>query len=105
MHYKTIVLGLLQDRPQLRDRLQQQRRMLLIVEQYALELKASHEEWQERLAQLRPGSDPVQIKSEAMELAIEELVKRLPSESNASDNETLPLDPQPARPKARSSDG
>jgi hypothetical protein len=91
MHYKTIVLQLLEDRPRLHNQLQRERRMLKTVEQLALELKASHEEWRERLRQLRPRSDPAQIASEAMELAIEELQNRLPSESEA-DNDTFSLD-------------
>jgi hypothetical protein len=85
MHYKTIVLEMLQDRPQLRDLLQRQRRMLAAVEQYAQELKTSHEVWQERLSQARPGSNPTQILSEAMELALNELEDRLPSESEAGE--------------------
>jgi hypothetical protein len=91
MHYKTIVLQLLEDRPRLHNQLQRERRMLKTVEQLALELKASHEEWRERLRQLRPRSDPAQIASEAMELAIEELQNRLPSESEA-DNGTFSLE-------------
>jgi hypothetical protein len=79
--------------------------MLAAVEQHAEELKATHGAWRERLSQLRPGSDPAQVKSEAMELAVEELVKRLPSESNASDSDTLSLDQPAARPKPRSSNG
>jgi hypothetical protein len=91
MHYKTIVLQLLEDRPRLHNQLQRERRMLKTVEQIALELKARHEEWRERLRQLRPRSDPAQIASEAMELAIEELQNRLPPESEA-DNDTFSLD-------------
>jgi hypothetical protein len=91
MHYKTIVLQLLEDRPRLHNQLQRERRMLKTVEQLALELKASHEEWRERLRQLRPRSDPAQIASEAMELAIEELQNRLPSESEA-DNDMFSLE-------------
>jgi len=45
----------------------------------ARELKASHETWMETLAQANPGSDPSQISSEAMELALRELEDRLPS--------------------------
>jgi hypothetical protein len=91
MHYKTIVLQLLEDRPRLHNQLQRERRMLKTVEQLAPELKASHEEWRERLRQLRPESDPAQIASEAMELAIEELRDRLPSESEA-DNDMFSLE-------------
>ena len=40
------------------------------MDAYAIDLKASHEAWKEQLSQARPGSDPSQIASEAMELAI-----------------------------------
>ena len=40
------------------------------MDAYATELKASHEAWKEQLSQARPGSDPSQIASEALELAI-----------------------------------
>jgi hypothetical protein len=43
MQYKTIVLQMLEDRPQLKERLQQQRQMLLMLEVYADTLKAGHE--------------------------------------------------------------
>jgi hypothetical protein len=91
MHYKTIVLELLQDRPRLRDRLQNERRMRRTMEQYAQELKTSHEAWRELLSQARPGSNPAQIKSEALELALNELEDRLPTESEAGEG-TASLD-------------
>lgn len=91
MQYKTIVLQMLEDRPRLKDRLRQQRQMLLMLEVYAEQLKAGHETWKERLSPTRPGGDPMQIASEAMELALAELEERLPSESNA-ENETFSLD-------------
>jgi hypothetical protein len=103
MHYKTIVLELLQDRPRLRDRLQKERRMLRTVEQYAQELKTSHQAWQERLSQARPGSDRAQIASEAIELAIAELQERLPSESEAHEG-TFSLHAAMAQLKQPSSD-
>jgi hypothetical protein len=104
MHYKTIVLGLLEDRPLLRSELQRQRRMLATVEQHAEELKASHRTWQDQLAQLRPGSDAAQIASEAMELALAELQERLPSESEVGEG-TFSRDEAMARVKRRSPDG
>lgn len=104
MQYKTIVLELLEGRPQLRNRLQQEHRMLAAVEQYALELKASHEQWREQLARTRPASDPAQIASEAMELALNDLQELLPSESAAAD-ETFSLDEAMSFLRRRSSNG
>jgi hypothetical protein len=102
MHYKTIVLELLEGRPRLRERLQKYRQLLPTLEFYAGELKTGHEAWKERLAS--PTSDPAQIASEAMERAVAELESRLPKESNEG-GETLSLDEAMAFLKKRSSDG
>lgn len=83
MHYKTIVLELLEQRPEIHEQLRSQRMILPTMERLALELKASHETWKEKLAQAKPGSDASQIFSEALELALEELTSRLPSEPPA----------------------
>jgi hypothetical protein len=92
MQYKTIILELLQQRPDLHDQLRKDRKLLPTMERYASELKTSHEAWKERLLQLRPGSDPSQIASEAMEMALQELEERLPSGSLPDDQEPLSLD-------------
>ena len=89
--YKTIVMELLQERPRTYERLRRQRSLLETLNQYAKELKSSHAESKAELAQAHPGSDPGLISSQAMELAINDLVDRLPSESPPSD-ETLSLD-------------
>ena len=62
------------------------------MDAYAIELKASHEAWKEQLSQARPGSDPSQIASEAMELAVQELRDRLSSASPADETDPLSLD-------------
>ena len=59
---------------------------------YASELKASHEAWKETLSQAKPGSDPIQIASEALEMAIQELENRLHHASPADESEPLSLD-------------
>ena len=92
MLYKTIVLELLQNRPKLYHQLRSQRMLLPTMERYASELKASHEAWKERLTQAKPGSDPSQIASEAMEFALQELENYLPTESPPDDNEPISLD-------------
>jgi hypothetical protein len=92
MQYKTIVLELLRHRPELHEQLRLTRRLLPTLETCSKELKASHETWKETLATANPGSDPSQIASEAMELAIKELEDRLPTDSPADDLEPLSLD-------------
>jgi hypothetical protein len=92
MKYKTNIHELLQQRPEMHDRLRKDRKLLPTLELYAKELKTSHEAWKELLFKLRPGSDQSQIASEALELALKELEDRLPSEPPQSDNEALFLD-------------
>ncbi|HVX10269.1 MAG TPA: hypothetical protein VHC22_03655 [Pirellulales bacterium] len=91
MQYKTIVHELLQQQTELHERLRLTRRLLPTIETYAKELKASHEEWKETLSEARPDSDPIQISSEAMEMAVQEMEDRLQNESQTND-EALSLD-------------
>jgi len=92
MQYKTIVLELLQQRPQIHDQLRKDRKLLPAVEMYARELKTRHEAWKETLDQERPGSDRSQIAFEALEMALQDLEELLPSASLPNDSETLSLD-------------
>jgi hypothetical protein len=92
MHYKTIVLEMLLDRPELRNQLCSKRTLLPTMERYASELKASHEAWKDRLLQRKPGSNPSQIASEALEIALQEIADRLPSATPPNDSEALSLE-------------
>jgi hypothetical protein len=92
MQYKTIVLELLQQRPEIYDQLRKQRLLLSTLELFASELKARHEAWQYLLAQAKPGSDPSQIASEALEIALQGLEDFLSSGSPPNDSEPLSLD-------------
>jgi hypothetical protein len=92
MHYKTIVMELIDDQPELAVRLRGSRQMLATVETYATELKTIHEGWKTRLGQSKPDSDPSQINSEALELAIEEIRDRLLSASTTDEAEGPSLD-------------
>ena len=73
MRYKTIVLELLQQHPEIHNHLRSKRTLLPMMELYARQLKARHEAWMERLSPTRPGSDPSQVASEALEIALKEL--------------------------------
>ena len=90
MQYKTIVYELLQQRHQMHEQLRKERKLLATMELHAMVLKTSHEAWKEVLSQAKPGSDPSQIASEALEMALRELEDRLPAESLQED-ETLSL--------------
>jgi hypothetical protein len=92
MQYKTIILALLQQRPEMHEQLRKSRKLLPAMEFYARELKTSHEVWKDNLLQLRPGSDESQIANEALEMALKDLEDRLPSESPPDVAETLSLD-------------
>ena len=92
MQYKTIALELLKERTELHEQLRLTRRLLPTLETCSRELKASHETWKEALTQKHPGSDPSQIASEAMEMALKELEDRLPSVLRQDDREPLSLD-------------
>ena len=87
MLYKTMVLELLQDRPQLHKRLRREKMLLGAMEFYARELKTLHEGWKQHLAETRPDSDESQIASEALEMALKELEDSLPSASSSEDED------------------
>ena len=92
MQYKTIIMELLQQRPQMHEQLRQQRKLLTTLEMYAKELKTSHEDAMAQLRQLRPDSDASQISSVALEIALKEMEDRLPPESQPDEQEELSLD-------------
>ena len=92
MLYKTIVLELLQQRTEFYEELRSARTLLSALETYSKELKIHHEAWKETLSRARPESDPSQIGSEALELALKELEIRLPPAHPHGENEALSLD-------------
>ncbi len=92
MQYKTIILELLEQRTEWYEQLRTTRRLLPTLEDLANELKARHEVWKANLSQATPGSDPIQIASEALEMALHEIESRLRCESNLDESETLSLD-------------
>ncbi len=92
MQYQTIILELLQQRPALHEQLKEKRTMLQTMERYANQLKTSHAAWKEQLSQARPNSDPSQIGSEALEIALQEMADYLDSQLLSDQNEPLSLD-------------
>jgi hypothetical protein len=92
MQYKTIILELLRERTHLHEQLRRERQLLPTLDRYAKELRSSHQAWKELLAPLRPGSDPRQIASEALEIALKELEDRLPSVLPRDGSEAVFLD-------------
>ncbi len=93
MHYKTIVLELLQEQyPILHRLLRQEGTLRISLEEYATQLRTSHLDWKETLTQARPGSSETQIASEAMELALNDLQATLPPAYPQDEDKTLSLD-------------
>jgi hypothetical protein len=66
-------MELLQQRPEICERLQQSRMLLATLDFYANQLKATHEIWKQRLFQAKPSSGEIQIASEALEIALQEM--------------------------------
>lgn len=87
MQYKTIVLELLTEQVALHEQLRQSRQLLPTMERLAIELRTSHLDWQDRLYTTNPDSTPEQRSSEALELALQELIDRLPSWSNPPEDQ------------------
>jgi hypothetical protein len=92
MQYKTIVLELLQQQTELHEQLRLTRRLFPTMEALAKDLRARHETWKQELLAIHPNSEPAQISSEAMEMALSELEKHLHSESPQDVTEPLSLD-------------
>jgi len=92
MQYKTIVLELLQQQPEMYDRLLNTRTLLPTLERYASQLRDSHLAWKDRLYQARPGSGESQIASQALEIALKEMEDCLLSASPPEGSETVSLD-------------
>ena len=100
MQYKTITLSLIEQRPHWHQQLRQAGTMLATLDEYALKLKTMHVAWQAELIATRPASDPQQLSSAALELAMQELQEQLPPEPTEENeptkenegNETFNLD-------------
>ena len=92
MQYKTIVLELLQQNQELHERLRRERKLPATVNRLATELRDRHLASKEQLSQARPDSDPSQIASVALEIALKPLEDSLRSESPPDEGEALSLD-------------
>ena len=105
MQYKTITLELLRERTELYEQLRLTHKLLPTLETWAAELKASHENWKQTLAAVKPGSEPSQLASEAMEMALKELEDRLASVSPPEEQEQLSLEKAMAFVQSHTSNG
>ena len=92
MRYKTIVLELIRLRPNLHDRLASSGRLTSTMEELTVQLRDNHLELTEQLREARPGSAEVQLRTEAMEIAVSDLEQILPDESPENDEAVFSLD-------------
>ena len=90
MHYKTIVMELLEQAPELHNQLRQEHKLLAAVEALAVRLKAKHEEFTKLLEQAHPETESNDSSSRAMELAIQSLQTNLAQWSGQLASENLP---------------
>jgi hypothetical protein len=91
MQYKTIILQYLRQRPRIHNELKSRRVLLPTLDKYAIELKCSHEAWKARLSEENSGSDPSQLASQALEIALKEWMNSLPQDESPNENEPLSL--------------
>jgi hypothetical protein len=91
MHYRTIVLELLQDHPTLHERLRESKSLLQTLERSAAHLRARHMFWMARLARTETETDPSQLSSSALEIAVQVFRDTLPPET-PDDPDSLSLD-------------
>lgn len=80
LQYKTIVLALLQQRPQMYQRLRKDHQLFMMLNYYARLLKHHHEIWMEHPWRTKPDG-PRQITRKALEIAAKNLDALLPYES------------------------
>lgn len=73
MHYKTIILGLMDQHPDWFDQVSRDRSLLTTLHELAEQLQTRHQFWQAACLETNPHCDPVQLPNMALELAIEEL--------------------------------
>lgn len=73
MRYKTIVLELLQQNPSLHDELKASGSLLSTMERMAVALREDHLQLLETLRAQHPTDSEILLRSQAMELVVEQL--------------------------------
>ena len=91
MQYKTIILGLIQQQPELHEQLKESRTLLSTLDQLAIRLRQHHLGLVEQLRRRHPQSDEAQLSSEAMEVAVKQFEEAL-SNAPQADEPELSLD-------------
>jgi hypothetical protein len=89
MHYKTIVLELIRQHPELYNQLHCNRMLLPALCHFAKQLKTSHEAWKRIVCRLTPDWNESQIAGEALEFALMEMENFLNSMVPPDDGEEM----------------
>jgi hypothetical protein len=90
MQYKTIILHLLEQRPEIQDQLQSNKTMMPTLDRFSRELQDRHQSWVATLSQSGECCDESQVANEALEFALEEILGSLQREfPSAADELTL----------------
>src|SRR5262245_51606046 len=92
MQYKTIILELLQQHPEVHNQLRSKRMLLPALELCARHLKITHEGWKDCLSEVMPGRNQSQIASEALEIALKQLGDFLALTCPPDESDPLPIE-------------
>lgn len=92
MQYQTIVLGILQDRPLLQNELMANNSLSSTTEKLATQLRDSHLQILGQLQHAEPSQSTIQLSSEAMEIAVNQLLESLSGDQEPEATETFSLD-------------
>jgi len=87
-----MVMELIEQFPEVCDRLRRERSLLTEMDRYARELKNRHDAWTALIATANPGSSEGQVASAALELALKELADHLASASPPAEDPLLLTD-------------
>jgi hypothetical protein len=91
MHYKTILMGLLEQYPEIQNELRAKRLLLTTLNSYAKELRNSHRAWKQCLSRIWPDKSESQIASEALDIALREMEHSLLTKTQPEDCSQLSL--------------
>ncbi|MGE3778700.1 MAG: hypothetical protein AB7F89_16070 [Pirellulaceae bacterium] len=93
MQYKTIILELIQQQPELHEQLRTSRTLLSTLDQLAIRLREHHLALTEQFRRHQPQADETQLSNQAMEIAVRQFEEALskPPESDEPEPE-LSLD-------------
>jgi hypothetical protein len=92
MHYKTILMGLLERYPEIQNELRAKRLLLKTLNTYARELRNSHRAWKVCLSRIWPDKSESEIASEALELALREMERSFLAKTQPGESGPLSLE-------------